>query len=383
MVEELIVSPVETPEELTAFIHFQWDVYKDDPYWVPPFVADQYELLTHHPFHEHGKVRYFLDKRGDKIVGRIAGIINYNHNAHWDEKVGFFGFYEVLDDRAASDALLGAAEDFVRNEGMDAIRGPANFSTNEESGLLVDGWNGIPVVMLTYNPRYYVDFIEQAGYFNAQDLYAYILDMTQYKADGTGFPPKVVRVVNKVRERMNITLRPINMRDFDAEAERFKQIYNAAWKKNWGFVPLTAAELEHEISALKPLLDPKTVFFAERDGKTVGAILPLPDVNQALHKAYPRPGVPRWWTMAKFLYWWKVRKCVTTIRGFAGGVIEEYRGRGIEAIMFMESFLAGLERGYTMSEVSWVLESNTPMRQTAVNFGGEIYRTYRIYEKGL
>ncbi len=383
MAVQVTLTPVETTKELEEFIRFPWHVYQHDPYWVPPLISDQRNLLRDHPFHQHAKVRYFLARREGKVVGRIAGIINERHNVHWDEKVGFFGMYEVLKDRQTSNLLLQAAETFVRNEGMDAIRGPMNFSTNEECGLLVDGWNGPPVILMTYNPRYYVEFIERAGYENVQNLYAYNLDLTKYKPDGTGFPPKILRVVEKVRRRMNITIRPINMQDFDAEAERFKRVYNAAWKQNWGFVPLTETELEHEIHALKPLLDPNTVFFAEKEGKLVGAMLPLPDLNQALHKAYPKPGVPEWWTMAKLLYWWKIRKVVRTIRGFAGGVIEEYRGRGIDAILFMETFLAGLRQGYTTSEISWVLESNVPMRQTAENFGAELYRTYRVYEKSL
>lgn len=382
MAASLAITPVETEADRTEFINFAWEVYRDDPYWVPPLLSDQRSLLTTHPFHAHAKLRFFLARREGKVVGRIAGFVNYNHNQHWNDRVGFFGLYEVLDDREASDALLKAAEDFVRGEGMTAIRGPMNLSTNEECGLLVDGW-GVPVVLMTYNPRYYVNLIESAGYFNAQNLLAYRVDLTRYKADGAGFDPKVLRVVEKVRQRMNITVRPIYMRKFDEEAKLFKQIYNAAWQRNWGFVPITDAEMEHEIMALKPLLDPKTVFFAEKDGVPVGAMVPLPDVNQALHKAYPRPGVPEWWTMTKLFYWWKVRKVVKTIRGFAGGVIEEYRGRGVDAVLFMETFMAGLREGYTMSEISWVLESNTPMRQTAENFGGEVYRTYRVYEKAL
>ncbi|MBN1876137.1 MAG: N-acetyltransferase [Anaerolineae bacterium] len=379
----IIVTPVDTPEARHAFIDFQWEVYQNDPYWVPPLRSDCEKLLAHHPFHEHAKVRYFLARRDGKIVGRIAAIINPNHNHHWSENIGFFGLYEVLEDREASDMLLKAAEDFVRGEGLDAIRGPASFSTNEECGLLVDGWNGPPLIMMTYNPRYFVNFIEDAGYFKAQDLYAYIVDLTRYKLDGSGVNPKVLRVAEKVRQRTEINVRPINMQDFDAEATRFKDVYNAAWAKNWGFVPLTEAELEHEIMALRPVIDPATVFFAEKNGKTVGAMVPLPDLNQPLRRAYPRPGVPEWWTMLKFLYRWKVRRQVDTIRAFAGGVIEEYRGVGVDAVLFLETLLSALRQGYTKAEISWVLESNIPMRQTAENFDGEIYRTYRIYEKKL
>ncbi len=392
MVGKLEITPVETAAERREFIEFQWEVYRDDPYWVPPLLSEREEFLDpqRHPFHQHAKVRYFVARRDGKIVGRIAGIVNYAHNQHWNDKVGFFGLYEVLQDREASDALLETVESFLRDEGMDTARGPASFSTNEEVGLLVDGWDGPPRALMTYNPRYYVDYIEGYGYTKAMDLLAYMVDLRKLHglADGSLPPeqapeinPKVFRVTRKVQERMNITVRPMNMRDFDAEAARFKEIYNAAWAKNWGFVPLTEAELEHEIGALKAFIDPHTIFFAEKNGRPVGAMLPLPDLNQPLLKAYPRPGVPEWWTIAKLLYWWKIRRSVTIIRAYAGGVIEEYRGRGVDAVLFMETLLGSLRRGYKWGEISWVLENNTPMRQTAINFGGKLYRTYRLYDK--
>lgn len=383
---KLVIKPAETAAERLAYIHFLWEVYKGDPYWVPPLVSERIEFLDpdRHPFHQHAKVRYFTAHRDGKLVGTIATFVNYNHNAYWGDNVGFFGLFEVLQDREAAEALLKTAEDFVRGEGMDTIRGPMNFSTNEECGLLVDGWNGPPVIMLTYNPRYYVDFIEGAGYTKAQDLYAFLSDVSGIGPDGTGLNPKVLRVAKRVRDRLEgITYRTIRMNDFDNEAKSFKKIYNAAWSKNWGFVPMTDAELDHEAKSLKSVLDPKTVLFVEKDGVPIGASLPLPDLNQALHRAYPRPGIPEWWTMAKLLYWWKVRKKVTTLRAFAGGFIEAYRGRGLDAILALDDLLVALRHGYTHIEFSWVLESNTPMCQTAVNLHGEIYRTYRIYDKAL
>ncbi|HQE91350.1 MAG TPA: N-acetyltransferase [Anaerolineae bacterium] len=383
---KLIIQPAETAAERKAFIHFMWEVYKGDPYWVPPLISERMAFLDpqKHPFHQHAKVRYFTAQRDGKIVGTIAGIINYNHNQYWDDKVGFFGLFEVLPDEEAAQALLATAEDFARGEGMDTLRGPMNFSTNEECGLLVDGWNGTPVAMLTYNPRYYVDFIERAGYVKAQDLYAYLTDISHIQPDGTGLNPKILRVAQKVRDRLEgFRLRPINMHDFDHDARLFKELYNAAWAKNWGFVPLTDAELTHEVGALKPIIDPPTVLFAEKDGRCIGSSLPLPDVNQALHRAYPRPGVPDWWSLAKMMYWWKVRQKVTTIRAFAGGFIEEYRGRGLDALLYLEDLKIALKRGYKQAEFSWVLESNIPMRQAAAYMNGHLYRTYRLYDKSL
>jgi hypothetical protein len=376
--------PAESAAERRDFIHFQWKVYRGDPYWVPPLISEREFFLDPegHPFHQHAKVRYFTARRNGQIVGTIAGIVNYRHNDYWNDRTGFFGLFEVLQDREAAEALLRTAEAFVRDEGMDTIQGPMSFSTNEECGLLVDGWNGPPVIMLTYNPRYYVDLIEGAGYTSAQDLYAYLADISGIQPDGAGLNPKVLRIANRVRERMEVEVRNIEMKEIERDGEFFKQVYNQAWSKNWGFVPLTDAELEHEIEELVPIVDPDTVFFAFKNGRPIAAGLPLPDLNQALHRAYPRPGVPEWWTMLKLAYWWKVRRSVTTLRAFAGGVIEEYRGRGLHAMIAVETLLRAV-KSYEKVEYSWVLESNTPMRQTAKNFGGKRYRTYRIYERRL
>ncbi len=215
------------------------------------------------------------------------------------------------------------------------------------------------------------------------DLLAYSVDLTKYKSDGTGLNAKLLRVAEKVKQRYDIKVRPIDMRNFDEEAKLIKEVYNAAWSDNWGFVPFTDAEMDHLAEGLKQLLDPETIFMAEKDGEVIAFILPFPDLNQPLLRAYPRPGVPEWWTMLKMLYWWKIRHSVTNIRGAVGGVKAQYRGRGVDAVLFLTSLLASLRRGYTQSEISWVLETNIPMRQTAENVGGEVYRTYRVYEKGL
>ena len=381
---KLTIQPVSTPPERLAFIHFQWEVYRNDPLWVPPLISERVEFLDRdrNPFYQHSEVELFMARRDGKPVGTIAAILNNRHNEFHEEQVGFFGLFEVLQDQDAAEALLETACDWVRERGMTAIRGPASFSTNEEVGLLVDGWDGPPVIMMTYNPRYYVDFIEGAGFHKAMDLVAYTLDLVQLGPDGENLPPKLVRVARKIQERGGFTVRKINMRDFDHEVARFKRIYNSAWEKNWGFVPLTDAEVDHMAAGLKQILDPDTVIFAEKDGEPIGAMLPLPDVSQALIRAYPRPGVPEWWTMVKLLWHWKIRRRVDTIRGFAGGTLEQYRGRGVEAVLIVRMAEAALRR-YRRAEMSWVLENNMMERRSAEMMGGEVYRTYRIYEKAL
>ena len=384
MSDRLTVVPAETAAERKQFVRFQWEVYKGDPYWVPPLLSerDMFVDPERHPFHQHAKVRLFTARRDGEIVGTIAAIANHNHNEYWGDQVGFFGLFEVLQDQEAAHELLRTAEAALRDEGLDTIRGPVNFSTNEECGLLVDGWDGPPVVLMTYNPRYYVDFIESAGYATAQNLFAFLSDVRHVKPDGTGLNPKLLRVAEHVRERSDVTIRPIDMGNFKRDAGFFKEVYNQAWSKNWGFVPLTDAELEHEITSLKPIIDPNTIFFVFKGDRPVAAGLPIPDLNQALHGAYPRPGVPEWWTMAKMLYNWKVRKMVTTIRAFAGGVVEEFRPQGLHALIIVETMKRCVPK-YKDIEFSWVLESNIPMRQTAANMDARLYRTYRIYERKI
>jgi hypothetical protein len=381
---KLIIQPINTPEERLEFIHFQWEIYRDDPNWVPPFISERVELLDkdRHPFHEHADMQLFMARRDGKPVGTIAGIINHRHNEVHQEQVGFFGFFEVLQDREAAEALLETACDWVREKGMTAIRGPENPSQNEEVGLLVDGWNGPPVIMMTYNPRYYVDFIEGAGFYKAMDLLAYMVDIYKFGPNCENLPPKLVRVAKKIQERGGFTVRHVNMSDFDAEVLRIKKIYNAAWQKNWGFVSMTDAEIDHLAAALKQMVDPKLIWIAEQDGETIGMLLNLPDLNQPLLKAYPRPGTPEWWSMAKFAWHWKVRGAVTTLRGLVGGILEERRGLGIMAVLMVEAAKAALPQ-YRQCELSWILETNTPTRQLCELLGGYVYRTYRVYEKML
>ena len=381
---KLTIQPMSTPEERLAFIHFQWQVYRDDPYWVPPLISERVVFLDkeRHPFYQHADVELFMARRDGKPVGTIAALVNHAHNEFHDEQVGFFGLFEVLKHQEAANALLETACAWVRDKGMKAIRGPANYSTNEEIGLLVDGWNGPPVAMMTYNPRYYVDFIEGAGFYKAMDLVAYYLDLTQFGSRKENLPPKLVRVTQKIQERGGFTTRKVDMRHFDEEVVRFKRLYNSAWEKNWGFVPMTDAEMDHLAAGLKQILDPDVLWFAEKDGQQIGAMVPLPDLNQALIKAYPRPGVPEWWTMAKLLWYWKVRRCVTTLRAFAGGVLEPYRGRGVGELLMVNLATYALPR-YRQCEISWLLENNFMVRRAAEVFGAQVYRTYRVYEKKL
>lgn len=382
MKDKLTIEQVQTPAERMAFIHLPWKIYRNDPYWVPPLVSERVEFLDpqRHPFYRHADVALFMARRGDEVVGTIAALVNHRHNEYWNEKTGFFGLFEVVEEREVADALLETACNWVREQGMSAIRGPANFSTNEEIGLLVDGWNGPPVIMMTYNPRYYASFIEGAGFAKVMDLLAYIVDLTPYR---DGLPERTVRVAEKVMQHRGLSVRPMNLRRFEEDVAHFKRIYHSAWSRNWGFVPMDEEEIDHVAAQLRQIIDPEITFFVEKEGEPIGAVVTLPDLNQALIKAYPRPETPEWWTMLKLFWHWKVRRVVTTARGWAGGVIEPHRGVGADAALAVESAKALLRRGYRQLEGSWILENNMMTRRLVESYGGKVYRTYRLYEKGL
>jgi GNAT superfamily N-acetyltransferase len=378
----LQIHTVQTAGDRREFLSFPWKVYQDDPYWVPPLFNERIHFITQHPFLEHSDVEFFMAKRGNQVVGTIAAFINHNHNEFQNEHIGFFGFFEVLDDPDAAQLLLSTAEKWVKERGYDAIRGPAQYSTNDECGLLVDGFDDPPRILMTYNPPRYMDYLENQGYEKAMDLHAYALDTDIY-AGGSKFPKKLIRVVEKIKEKGDILIRKVDMKHFDQEVKRVKAIYNQSWAKNWGFVPMTESEFDEMGEALRQILDPDMTLVAEIDGNPIGVSITLPDLNQPLLRAYPRPETPEWWTMAKLVLNWKVRRQVTWCRVLILGVLPAYRARGVDALFYYETARAALKKGIKSAEMSWILENNDAISRPIRMLGGEIYKTYRFYEKRL
>jgi hypothetical protein len=377
------IVPVSNEAQRQEFAKFPWRLYRKDPNWVAPIFGDRLKILdpTKHPFWEHAELQLFLAKRGQEVVGTISAHINYRHNEVHQDKVGFFGFFEVIEDYAIAEALLGAAAGWLRERGMEAIRGPESPSQNEDTGLLVDGFGRPPVVMMTYNPRYYQDFLERAGFVKAQDLYAWWLRTSIFDHDVQRLPAKFLRVAEQARKHENLVIRKFDPKHFDQEVEKVKHIYNLAWEKNWGFVPFTDHEIEHMGQELKPFLDPDLVYVAELDGEPVGFSLGIPDVYQAVLKARPQPN--NWsfpLTVLKLL--WHQRK-IDTFRLLAMGVVPEHRVLGIDAVFYVETARAAFAKGLEYCEMSWILESNDMMNRIIERLGGQIYKTYRIYEKPL
>lgn len=379
---DLTVQVVRSQRDLERFIHFPWMVYKDDPYWVPPLLSERKEFLSrdHNPFFEHAEVDYFLGLRDDQVVGTIAAISNEMYNEFQGTNVGFFGFFEVLEDPQAARMLLDEAERWVKQKGHDAILGPAQFSSNDELGLLIDGFDDAPRILMTYNPQRYQTHLETNGYRKAMDLWAYSLPVAEFAANT---PPKLIRVVEKIRKRRNLTVRTLDMQRFEEDVRAFKDIYNASWEKNWGFVPLTDAEIDMMAKQLKQIIDPDLVIIVEAEGRIIGASISLPDLNQPLKKAYPNPDTPELITMLKLLWHWKLGGRLDWIRVFALGVLPEYRGTGVDALMYMETARNAIPKGFKYAEMSWILENNDMMNRAIRAIGGEVYKTYRMYQKSL
>jgi GNAT superfamily N-acetyltransferase len=367
---EILIQPVTSRGQLREFIKLPWKIYRDDPHWVPPLIRQQKEQLNprKNPFFEHARVKFFLARRGDQTVGRVASVVNQAHNEFHDEKTGFFGFFECANDYMVAEKLLNTARDWLREQGMEVMRGPANFSSNDEWGMLIQGFDKSPVLMMTYNPPYYPEFMDRYGLAKAKDLYAYRMFC---KND---IPERLRRMAEKIQKKENLTIRSIDMKDLDAELRRIKEVYNNAWSKNWGFVPMTDSEFNHLAKQLKPLIVPELVLMADVDGQPAGFSLTLPDYNQALKHINGRL-----FPFGLIKLWWYARK-IDCVRILVMGVVHEYQRRGIDAIFYIRTLNAGVARGIKWGEMSWVLEDNEMMKKALETMGAKIYKTYRIYE---
>jgi hypothetical protein len=350
---------------LHRFVTLPWEIYRGDPCWVPPLIGDTKKMLTRHPFLEHGEVELYLAERAGRAVGRIAYVLNRLHNEVHGERTAFFGFFEVQDDREAAEALLLQAQERAHRAGMTVLRGPASFSSNEEWGLLVDGFDSIPSTMMPYNPPRYAALLESLGFEKAKDLLAYYLDNPEP-------PERMVAVAEKMAARRGVTVRTLDMKHFSAEVDRIRDLYNRAWEKNWGFVPMTATEIEHMAKELKPVVKPDLVLIAEHGEQPVGFAMALPNYNAAIRHANGRL-----WPFGLLKILWYARK-IDMLRVLTLGLVPEFRKTGIDQLLYLRLFQGGAKLGITKGEFSWVLEDNQAMRQALEKFGCRVYKTYRI-----
>ncbi len=371
------IKRVETETDRLNFIKLPWKIYRKDKYWVPPLIFDARNNLNpvKNPFFKHSEVELFLAEKDGELVGRIAAIKNDNHNKFHNDKTGFFGFFETLDDQDVADLLLDNACAWCKDKKLDKIVGPVNPSTNDECGLLIDGFDSSPVILMTYNPKHYSDKIENFGFEKEKDLYAYYVSAKVINNQQA--MSKLNRMAELIKKRNDVTTRYLSMKDLTSEVRKIEEIYNNAWELNWGFVPMTTEEFDHLAKMLKMIVDPEYVIFAEVNGIPAGFSLSLPDFNQVLKRLNGRL-FP--FGIFKLLYW---KNKIDLIRVIVMGVKREFQKKALDSVFYLETIINGNKKGVKGAEISWVLEDNIVMRQTVEKLGGQIYKTYRIYSKSL
>jgi len=368
------IEQISHKKDLDEFIRFPWKVYQGNPNWVPPLLSEmKFVLGDKNPFFKHAEAAFFIARGNGDVVGRVAAILDRNHiNVH-NEQAGFFGFFECLPDPAIARELLDSAAAWLKERDIEIMRGPMNPSANDECGFLLEGFDSPPMIMMTYTPEYYLEYMEQYGLVKAKDLYAYISVIADVSAG-----KRLERLATAIRERIpGLVVRPADMKNFRRELDAVKDIYNSAWSHNWGFVPMTDEEIESMAKRLKPLIVPELLIMVEVEKRPVAFYMAVPDYNQVLKRLNGKLGPVQ---LMKFLWY---SRTISDIRVLTMGVKEEYRKRGIEALLYLESFKAAMRKGYKRAELSWVLEDNALMKKGCEFMGGKLYKKYRIYEKRI
>ena len=367
------VAPVLDSRSRKQFIGLPWKIYASDPAWVAPLRSDVRKLMDPaHPFQQHADTEFFLARDGaGEPVGRIAAAVNHLYNDFHETRTGFIGLFECVDDPAVAEALLERATGWLRQRGMTEAIGPFNLSTNDElysPGILLDSYDRPPVLLMAHNPPYYPRLFEGAGWEKRKDLLSYWLE------EETGPPERLVKGMERLADRVDgLVIRQIRLKELDAEVELIKEVYNAAWEKNWGFAPLTEAEIQHLADDLKPIVDERFALLAEVHGEPVGFALALPDYNQALKHVNGRL-----FPFGLFKLLWH-RRSIDRLRVFTLGLKPGYHRKGIDALFYLKIYQNGLDAGIHQAEASWILEDNWGMRRGLERMGAYVYKTYRVY----
>jgi len=367
------IIEVESNKQLNNFIMFPFELYKDEPNWVAPLISERKEFFDKkkNPFYKSAKTKLYLAERDGKIVGRIATCVNYQHNEFHMEKTGFFGFFDVIDDYEIASKLLKVAMITLKKEGMEKMRGPTNFSTNQEIGFLIDGFDKPPTIMNPWNFPYLCKLAEQFGLKKVMDLHAYLI------THETRISERHIRIVERIKARSHITIRCMDYSKYDEEIILINKIYNQAWERNWGFVPMPEAEFFYMAKHLKQIVDPRMAFIAFVDDEPAAFCLAVPDINQALIKLNGRLFPTG---LLKLLWHTKVSNKIDGVRMLTMGVIKKFQKRGIDNMFFIETYQKGLEFGYNWAELSWILETNDLMCRAAENMGAKLHKKYRLVE---
>jgi len=364
------IVAADNSKELKQFVEFPYRLYRDYPHYVPPLRIAVKELLDRekHPFYKDAEAEFFVAKKDGQVAGRVAAIVDKAHNRFHEENAGFFGFFECINDQAVADALLQRAKRWVLDRGAKFLRGPVNPSTNYECGTLVEGFDSDPMVMMPYNPEYYPVLLEQAGLRKSKDLWAWLSNANTIDIK------KIDRVADKAVKGNGVTVRPIDMKNFEADVENVWNVYNQAWERNWGFIPMSKEEFQLQGKEMKQILKPELVLIGEVEGRVVGFALALPDINQALKPAQGKL-IPT--GLIKILYY---QRLVKSVRVLALGVVEDYRASGLAAGFYATLVRNARKLGYGDCEMSWILEDNVLMNRSLEVMGARRYKVYRIYE---
>jgi hypothetical protein len=374
------LKEVQSKSDWSDFIDLPWFIYRSDPNWVPPLKIAVRDLLDtkKNPFFKHAAMYPLIAYKNGKCVGRVIGVIDESHNSFHEEKTAFFGFFEAIQDQRLVNELMDEVAKWAKSKGMETLRGPMNPSTNHECGLLVEGFNDPPTVMMTYNPPYYAKMLEAWGMTKAKDLFAYMINKSANVSE------RLIGHAERLKEKGSVKVRTIRVKEFDQEIDRIMDVYNDAWEKNWGFVPMTREEFKHLAKDMKMILDPELVLIAEIKGEVAGFALTLPDINQAMRKV--RDG--KLFPTGIFKLLWNLKgpgrkKTVNRCRIITLGIKKAYRDAGIGPLLYTEYFKRGPAAGYPDGEASWILEDNLPMNKALVMMCGERTKVYRIYDRGL
>jgi hypothetical protein len=367
------VRPVVSSGDMRRFIKFQWVPYKNNPVWVPPLLMDRRKMLDRkkNPFFWHSEAEFYLAERDGKVVGRIAAILNNNHNKQHNENIGFFGYFECIEDQEVAFALFDAAKAWLSAKGVDAIRGPASPSVNDEYGMLIEGFDRSPAILMSYNPPYYPTFTEAYGFKKIKDLYTWYLHKDKVFSD------KFTRVSEAAKKRAGLEFRSFSMKDFDRDVKIVHDLYSKGWEANWGDVPLTSAEFDFMAGDLKAIVNPDLVVIAEVKGKPVGFGLTLPDYNMLLKDN------KHGWLIPAIIRMLLFKKRITYARIVMLGVLPEFLNAGIGGVLFYETGRRITRNGMPHGEASWVLEDNVMMNRGAQMMNGEISKKHRLYQLPL
>jgi hypothetical protein len=367
------VTLVNDHSEMTEFIDFPWKIYADHSNWVPPLKAEVRRLLDarQHPFWKFSERALFLARRGKEVVGRIAAIVDRNYNEFHGERMGIWGFFECVNDANVADALFSEAEQWTSQKGMDFIRGPFNPSTNYEIGLLVEGFQYSPTIMMTYNPPYYPQLIESQGFIKEKDLIALMVEETDRSSQ------RVERLARRIMRNSSITIRTLNMKDVEGEVALIGEIYKECWSENWGFVPMTQDEMKEMARNISRIADPDLVFFLYYKDDPAAVGLVVPDINPLLKRLNGKLGLLGYLKIALY------KREIKGLRAMLFGVRKNYQKLGLPLVAFDYMNRTGRQKNYQYLELGWNLEDNDSINQFDREVGGKVLKRYRIYRKNL